>query len=81
MRAVAAADFGNGLSWVLPAERYVFANADISVHLFRQPDGEWIGVQAQTQMDASGAGTTLSRLYDERGSIGVAIQTLALRAR
>jgi len=81
MRAVAAADFGNGISWVVPAERYVFANADISVHLFRQPVGEWIGLQSQTQMDTSGAGTTLSRLYDAQGNIGVAVQTLALRAR
>ena len=81
MRAVAAADFGNGLSWVLPAERYVFANADLSLHLHRQPKGEWIGLQSQTQTDASGAGTTLSQLFDEHGSIGVAVQTLVLRQR
>jgi hypothetical protein len=81
MRAAAAADFGNGLSWVLPAERYLFANADISLHLQRQPHGEWIGLMAQTQMDGSGAGTALSRLFDERGSFGVAVQTLALRER
>jgi hypothetical protein len=81
MRAVAAADFGNGLSWVLPAERYLFTNADISVHLFRPPVGEWVGLQSQTQMDASGAGIAMSRLFDEQGSIGVAAQTLVLRAR
>lgn len=81
MRAVAAADFGNGLSWVLPAERYLFANADLSLHLHRQPIGEWIGLMSQTQMDGSGAGTTLSRLFDEQGGFGVAVQTLALRER
>ncbi|MBS0341805.1 MAG: thioesterase family protein [Proteobacteria bacterium] len=81
MRAISAADFGNGLSWVLPARRYVFANADLSLHLHRQPVGEWIGLQSQTQADASGAGVTLSRLFDEQGSIGVAAQTLVLRER
>jgi hypothetical protein len=81
MRVAAAADFGNGLSWVLPAERYLFSNADLSVHLFRMPVGEWVGVEAQTQMDGSGAGTTHSRLYDEQGAIGVAIQSLVLRER
>ena len=81
MRAVAAADFGNGLSWVLPAERYLFANADLSRHLHRLPVGDWIGLMAQTQMDGSGAGTTLSRLFDEQGGFGVAVQTLALRER
>lgn len=81
MRAVAAADFGNGLSWVLPAERYVFANADLSMHLHRLPVGEWIGLQSQTQVDASGAGVAHSMLFDEQGSIGVAMQTLVLRQR
>lgn len=81
MRAAAAADFGNGLSWVLEAERYVFSNADLSLHLHRQPVGEWVGLSSDTQADAGGAGTTLSRLYDEDGPVGVAIQTLVLRDR
>lgn len=81
MRAVAAADFGNGVSWVLPADRYLFANADLSLHLHRPPQGEWIGVLAQTQADGAGVGTTLSRLYDVQGPVGVAVQTLILRER
>lgn len=81
MRAAAAADFGNGLSWILPAERYLFANADLSLHLHRPPEGEWIGLLSETQAHGSGVGTTLSRLYDEHGPIGVATQTLVLRER
>jgi Thioesterase-like superfamily len=81
MRVAAAADFGNGLSWVLPVERYLFANADLSVHLHRMPVGEWVGLASETQADASGAGTTLTRLYDPQGPIGVAVQTLVLRER
>ncbi|MGJ7507882.1 thioesterase family protein [Variovorax sp. GT1P44] len=81
MRAAAAADFGNGLSWILPVERFLFANADLSVHLHRPPAGEWVGLASETQADAGGAGTTLSRLYDEQGPIGVAVQTLVLRER
>lgn len=81
MRVAAAADFGNGLSWVLPMDGFVFANADLSVHLHRPPEGEWIGLMARTQVDGSGAGTTLSQLYDLHGPIGVAIQTLVLRSR
>lgn len=81
MRAAAAADFGNGLSWVLPPDSFLFSNADLNLHLHRQPVGEWIGLSSETQADASGAGTTLSRLYDEQGPIGVAVQTLVLRDR
>ncbi|MFC6283130.1 MULTISPECIES: thioesterase family protein [Polaromonas] len=81
MLAAAAADFGNGLSWVLPADRYLFANADLSLHLHRPPKGEWVGLLAETQAAASGAGTTLTRLYDVHGPVGVAIQSLVLRER
>lgn len=81
MRAAAAADFGNGVSWVLPAERYLFSNADLSLHLHRPPEGEWIGLRSETQAHGGGVGTTLSRLYDVHGPIGVAIQTLVLRER
>lgn len=81
MRAAAVADFGNGLSWILPVEQYLFANADLSLHLHRPPQGEWIGLIAETHADKSGAGTTMSRMYDVHGPIGVAIQTLVMRER
>lgn len=81
MRAAAAADFGSGVSWVLPVERYLFSNADLSLHLHRPPQGEWIGVQSETQAHGGGVGTTLSRLYDVHGPVGVATQTLVLRER
>lgn len=81
MRVAAAADFGNGLSWILSPERYLFANADLSLHLHRPPEGEWIGLLSETQADPGGAGNTLSRLYDQRGPIGVAIQSLVVRER
>ena len=81
MRAAAAADFGNGLSWVLPLDRFLFANADLSLHLHRPPEGEWIGLMSETQAHGGGVGTTLSRLYDVQGPIGVAVQTLVLRER
>ena len=81
MRAAAAADFGNGLSWVLPFDRYLFTNADVSLHLYRQPVGEWVGLLSETQVDGAGAGMVTSRLYDESGPIGIAVQTLVLRER
>jgi hypothetical protein len=81
MRAAAASDFGNGLSWVLPADRFLFANADLSLHLHRQPVGEWIGLRSGTEVHGSGTGVTMSRLYDEIGPIGIAVQTLVLRER
>lgn len=81
MRAAAAADFGNGLSWILPFKDYLFANADLNIHLHRQPEGEWVGIMSETQAHTGGMGTILSRLYDVQGAIGVATQTVLLRKR
>ena len=35
-RAAAAADFGNGISWVLPFEDWIFLNPDLTLHLARR---------------------------------------------
>lgn len=81
MRASAAADFGNGLSWVLPAERFTFANADVSLQLTRLPAGEWIGLDSVTTISANGRGCTSTQLHDEAGPFGMATQTLLVVAR
>ena len=81
VRAAAAADFGNGISWVLPPDRFVFINPELTVHLSRPPEGEWICLQASTVPGFTGAGLAESALYDERGRIGRAVQALLLDAR
>ncbi|TWG88682.1 thioesterase superfamily protein [Cupriavidus gilardii J11] len=80
-RAVAAADFGNGISWAVPLDRYVFANADLTVYLHRVPKGEWVAVESETTVQPNGVGLTRSTLHDEHGPIGVAQQSLLIKAR
>jgi hypothetical protein len=80
-RAAATADFGNGVSAVLPFERFLFINADLSLHLQRQPRGEWIGLQARTLLHAGGTGLAESVLHDLDGPFGRAFQTLVVQAR
>ena len=45
-RAAAAADFGNGVSWVLPPDRWIFVNPDLSPAPRPATQGEWIGLDA-----------------------------------
>ena len=40
----------NGLSWILPFEDWLFVNTELTVHLHREPVGEWIGLDAQTNV-------------------------------
>jgi Acyl-CoA thioesterase C-terminal domain/Acyl-CoA thioesterase N-terminal domain len=75
-RAVAAADFGNGVSRILDWEQYLFINPDLTVNLARQPRGEWIGLDAVTHVGPRGAGLAESTLHDVDGPIGRAAQSL-----
>lgn len=79
-RVVAAADFGNGLSAVLPFDDYRFLNTDLSVHLFRLPVDDWVCLDAVTRIGlepgTGSVGQAESALFDRRGRIGRAMQTL-----
>jgi hypothetical protein len=80
-RAAAAADFGNGVSWVLPFDDWIFLNPDLTLHLARPPAGEWIGLDAMTLPSDQGMAMAESAVYDERGRVGRAVQSLLLRRR
>ena len=75
-RAAAAADFGNGSSAELTFGAHVFVNTDLSVHLSREPAGEWIALEAVTEHGPEGTALAASTLHDERGPVGRAAQSL-----
>jgi acyl-coenzyme A thioesterase PaaI-like protein len=80
-RLVGTADFGNGVSAPLPFDKYLFINADLTIHLWRAPRGEWIGLDARTLLHGGGTGTAESVLHDEEGPVGRAFQTLVVQPR
>jgi hypothetical protein len=80
-RLLVAADAGNGVSAALDWRRYLFINVDLTVHLHRMPEGEWICLDAVTLPEHNGIGIADARLFDERGSIGRAVQSLLVAER
>jgi hypothetical protein len=80
-RILTAADSGNGVSVALDWTRYLFINVDLSVHLHRMPEGEWVCLDAVTLPEANGVGIADTRLFDERGAIGRGAQTLLIAER
>jgi hypothetical protein len=80
-RVAATADFGNGVSATLPFERFLFINADLTIHLHRPPLGEWIGLDARTLLYPGGTGIAESVLHDTSGPVGRAFQTLVVQPR
>jgi hypothetical protein len=81
MRLAATADFGNGVSAVLPFDRFLFINADLTIHLHRPALGEWIGLDARTVLHGGGTGLSESVLHDLQGPVGRAFQTLVVQPR
>jgi hypothetical protein len=78
-RVLVAADSGNGVSAALDWRDHLFINTDLSVHLLRPPDGEWVCLDAVTYVN--GLGLSDTALWDEHGRIGRAAQTLLVRPR
>lgn len=78
-RAAAAADFGNGISGF--RNEYVpvaFPNADLVMHLGRQPEGEWVRLEATSEWRPDGIGLARGELADQKGSVGLSQQSLVL---
>ena len=80
-RLLAAADTGNGISAALDWRKYLFINVDLTVHIHRLPEGEWICLDAVTLPERTGIGMADTRLFDERGALGRAVQTLLIAPR
>ncbi len=80
-RVVATSDFGNGVAAVLPFDRYLFINADLTISLDRRPRGEWVALEARTLLHPEGIGWAESVLHDELGPVGRATQALVVQPR
>lgn len=79
--ALVAADFGNGISSVVSIDSHLFINPDLTVHLHREPAGEWIANQAATWMEPGGMSLADATLWDGAGPVGRAIQSLYVAGR
>jgi hypothetical protein len=72
------ADCGNAFSRQLEPTEVSFVNADLTIALHREPVGEWMGMSSTSVWQPDGVGLSDSVLFDERGSVGSAMQTLVL---
>jgi hypothetical protein len=75
-RVAAAADFGNGIATVLSWEDHTFINPDLTIFAERDPVDEWVALRSRMRVRAGSVATAESDLWDRRGRIGRAVQTL-----
>jgi hypothetical protein len=80
-RVLVVADSGNGVSSELNMRTWHFINPELTVHLHREPVGEWICLDATTTVSGAGVGLATSVLSDLDGPVGVGAQTLFVARR
>jgi hypothetical protein len=80
-RLMAVADSGNGVSNRLDPREWFFINTELTVHTWRMPVGEWIGLDANTTIGPQGLGVATSTLHDQDGPVGHGSQALLVRPR
>lgn len=80
-RLFTVADDANGIGTKLDIRAWTFLNTDLVVHIHRVPDGDWIGVRAETNYGPDGIGTTLGTLFDQHGAVGAIQQSVLVRRR
>jgi hypothetical protein len=69
VRAALAADLASPLANFGP-DGLDFINADLSLHLGRLPEGEWIGTETAHRVAGDGVAVAVCTLHDQRGPIG-----------
>lgn len=78
---IALADYANGLSWRLDFSSWQFIPPELTLHILRPPRGEWICVDAVTDLQAEGVGLTTARLFDQQGPVARCAQSLFIARR
>ncbi|WP_046733764.1 thioesterase family protein [Streptomyces humi] len=76
---LALVDTANGIAARQPPGRWMFPNVDLTVHLHRQPRGEWTGLDTTVTFGPTGQGLTSTVLHDVDGPVGRAEQILTVR--
>jgi hypothetical protein len=75
-RVAAAGDFGNGIGSPLEMGPWLYVNPDLTISCNRLPSDDWVGLRARSAAEQAGVGLTTTDLFDRRGRIGTALQSL-----
>lgn len=80
-QAVAIADTANGVGSRIDAFAFTYLNTDLTIHLFDEPDGDWLGLRAESSVGPAGRGMSAAVLLNPHGAIGRVAQSLLIERR
>lgn len=81
MRVAMIADLVMSGGGLLPPDRYLVVNPDLTLALSRPPESEWILVRSRVRLGPDGTGQSEGTLYDELGWIGRSLKSLLVDRR
>jgi hypothetical protein len=72
-------DSASGISAGLDPAEWSFMNTELTVHVLREPVGDWVCVDAVTDLSSSAVGVASSAVYDELGLVARTAQSLLVQ--
>jgi len=80
-RLLSCVDSASGASAALDPAEWSFLNTELTVHVVRPPEGEWVCLKAETTLGGGSVGLAASEVYDERGLVARSAQALLVTPR
>lgn len=80
-RLLSLVDVANGLAARESPDEVIFPNVDLTAHLARTSEDEWIGFDTSVTFGPTGLGMTHTVLHDQAGPFGTVVQSLTVRPR
>jgi acyl-CoA thioesterase len=80
-RLLACADSASGASSVPDPQEWAFLNTELTVHVLRPPEGEWVLLDAETTLSTGTAALATADIHDRRGLVARSNQALLVRRR
>ena len=75
------ADCANGFARNSDAGQHTFINPDLTVLMHRPPTSEWIASRGISFWEPTGIGASHATLFDTRGVVAAALQSIVIRER
>jgi acyl-Coa thioesterase superfamily protein/acyl-CoA thioesterase superfamily protein len=76
VRTLLLADTASGIGAEIDFSKWLAINTDLTVALYRDPVGEWLHLQAHTNLNPQGSALVEGTLADHDGAIARTLQTL-----
>ncbi len=74
-------DSANGISAELDFQKWTYVPVDLTLGIYRPPEGPWVGIDARTIIGNDGNGQTTTVAFDCKGRVGHSLHTLFIRPR